>query len=152
MNQTIVQTPVGAALLTEQGGALIRLVWGPQAPQGTESLELAEARHQLAQYFAGERRRFELPLRIEGSGFLKAVCAAMLAIPFGQTRTYGEIGAALGAPAQAVGQACAANPLPIVVPCHRVLGADGLGGYSGAGGIETKVVLLRHEGAAGLLI
>ncbi|MCB1350992.1 MAG: MGMT family protein, partial [Maritimibacter sp.] len=68
------------------------------------------------------------------------------------TRTYGEIAADLGASAQAVGNACGANPIPILIPCHRVLGATGLGGYSGAGGIETKVALLRLEGAGGLLI
>jgi len=76
----------------------------------------------------------------------------MCAIPFGETRTYGEIAAELDASAQAVGNACGANPIPILIPCHRVLGAASLGGFSGAGGIETKVALLRHEGAAGLLI
>ncbi len=76
----------------------------------------------------------------------------MRAIPFGETRTYGEIAAALGASAQAVGTACGANPIATLIPCHRVLGAASLGGYSGAGGIETKVALLRLEGAAGLLI
>jgi methylated-DNA-[protein]-cysteine S-methyltransferase len=76
----------------------------------------------------------------------------MSAIPFGETRTYGEIARGLGVPAQAVGQACGANPVPVVIPCHRVLGATSLGGYSGEGGVETKVWLLRHEGAGGLLI
>ena len=74
------------------------------------------------------------------------------AVPFGHTRTYGEIARDLGVPAQAVGGACGGNPIPILVPCHRVMGAKGLTGFSGAGGVETKVALLRHEGAAGLLI
>jgi methylated-DNA-[protein]-cysteine S-methyltransferase len=76
----------------------------------------------------------------------------MAAIPHGHTRTYGDIARAVGAPAQAVGQACGANPLPILIPCHRVLGRNTLGGFSAPGGVETKVALLRHEGAAGLLI
>ncbi|MGB4829380.1 MAG: MGMT family protein, partial [Paracoccaceae bacterium] len=77
---------------------------------------------------------------------------AMAAIPYGETRTYGQIAHAVGAPAQAVGQACGANPIPILIPCHRVLGGNTLGGFSAPGGVETKVALLRHEGAAGLLI
>jgi len=89
---------------------------------------------------------------VSGSDFQRAVCDAMRAIPFGETRTYGEIARALGVPAQAVGQACGANPIPVIIPCHRVLGAASLGGFSGSGGIETKVALLRHEGAAGLLL
>ena len=76
----------------------------------------------------------------------------MAAIPLGETRSYGQIAAAVGAPAQAVGQACGANPIPIIIPCHRILGARTLGGFSAPGGVETKVALLRHEGAAGLLI
>ena len=76
----------------------------------------------------------------------------MRAIPVGHTRTYGDIARDLGVPPQAVGQACGGNPIAIIIPCHRVLGAGGLGGFSGAGGVETKVALLRHEGAAGLLI
>ena len=74
----------------------------------------------------------------------------MAAIPFGQVRTYGDLARDLGVSAQAMGQLCGANPLPVIVPCHRVVGAAGLGGFSGAGGVETKAWLLRHEG--GLLI
>lgn len=76
----------------------------------------------------------------------------MLEIPLGETRTYGDIARDLGAPPQPVGNACGSNPIPVIIPCHRVLGAKGLGGFSGAGGVETKVALLKHEGAAGLLI
>jgi methylated-DNA-[protein]-cysteine S-methyltransferase len=94
---------------------------------------------------------FELPLDF-GAGFQAQVRRAMAAIPFGETRTYGALAHAIGAPAQAIGQACGANPLPILIPCHRILGAKGLGGFSAKGGVETKVWLLRHEGAAGLLI
>ena len=76
----------------------------------------------------------------------------MVAIPLGETRTYGQIAKITRASAQAVGQACSANPLPIIVPCHRILGAATLGGYSAPGGVDSKVWLLRHEGAAGLLL
>ena len=87
-----------------------------------------------------------------GSPLQRAVCDQMRAIPFGETRTYGDLAKALGAPPQAIGQACGGNPLPILIPCHRVLSARGLGGFSAPGGVETKVALLRHEGAGGLLI
>jgi methylated-DNA-[protein]-cysteine S-methyltransferase len=137
--------------VTEEAGVIVRLSWGGEA-QGVETPALAEARRQIAGYFAGERERFDLPLAVIGSDFQRAVCDAMLAIPYGETRTYGEIAQSLCVPAQAVGQACGANPIPLLIPCHRVLGAQSLGGYSGSGGIETKVALLRHEGAAGLLI
>ena len=80
------------------------------------------------------------------------VCEVMQSIPFGETLTYGDIAKRLDVPAQAIGQACGGNPIPVIIPCHRVLGATSLGGYSGEGGVETKVWLLRHEGAAGLLI
>jgi O-6-methylguanine DNA methyltransferase len=76
----------------------------------------------------------------------------MSAIPYGETRRYGDLAREIGAPAQAIGQACGANPLPILIPCHRVLAAKGLGGFSAKGGVESKVFLLRLEGAASLLI
>ena len=111
------------------------------------------AKAQIEAYFAGTRRTFDLPLRVEGSEFQRAVCAAMLEIPHGETRTYGEIARDLGQSAQAVGRACGHNPIPVLIPCHRVMGAGGkLTGYSGQGGVETKLALLRHEGAGGFLI
>ena len=142
-------SPVGPLTLEIDAGAVVALTW-EEAPQGAGDPLGATA--QLAAYFARTRQAFDLPLRVRGSGFQRAVCDAMLAIPFGATRTYGEIAADLGASAQAVGNACGANPIPIIIPCHRVLRAGSLGGFSGAGGVETKVWLLRHEGAAGLLI
>lgn len=143
-------TPLGRMTLTEAGGRLTRLRWGGGAGAG-ESPLLAAAAAQVTEYFAGQRRAFDLPLDL-GEGFQARFLTALLAIPFGETRTYGDLAKALGAPAQAIGQTCGANPLPVIVPCHRVLGATGLGGYSGQGGVETKVWLLRHEGAGGLLI
>ena len=113
---------------------------------------LRRAINQLEAYFAKDLTDFTIPIRLRCSEFQQTVCAAMTAIPLGETRTYGDLAEQLGVPAQAIGQACGGNPLPIIIPCHRVLGTNGLGGYSGDGGIETKVALLRHEGAAGLLI
>lgn len=119
--------------------------------EGAGSPLLAQAAEQLGEYFAGTRRVFDLPLDL-GDGARARFLQALLDIPYGETLTYGQIGRSLGLPAQAVGQACGANPIPVIVPCHRVLGGKGLGGYSGVGGVETKVALLRLEGAAGLLI
>ncbi|WP_291727695.1 methylated-DNA--[protein]-cysteine S-methyltransferase [Leisingera sp. F5] len=143
-------TPVGALSVTERDGAIVRLAWSAQT--GGQSALLDSALAQLRAYFSGELTVFDLPLHVEGSDFQRAVCDAMLAIPLGETRTYGEIAKDLGAPPQPVGNACGANPIPVIIPCHRVLSATGLGGFSGQGGVETKVVLLKHEGAAGLLI
>lgn len=101
---------------------------------------------QLGAYFDRRLTEFDLPLDW-GDGLNAAVRRAMVAIPMGETRTYGQIARAVGAPAQAVGQACGANPLPILIPCHRVTGTDWFGGFSAPGGVETKAALLRHEGA-----
>jgi len=144
----VLGTPIGPVALRLRAGRIGALVWGRD---GDEGALVQEGLRQLAEYFAGQRQDFDLPLDW-GEGLNGAVRRAMAAIPFGETRTYGEISRLVGAPAQAVGQACGANPIPILIPCHRVLGAKTLGGFSAPGGVETKVALLRHEGAAGLLI
>lgn len=149
INRKTVETPLGTVTLSEAGGQLVGLSW--QSVPGEGSALLDRAAEQLQAYLAGERQVFDLPMDW-GQGLQEKVRRAMAAIPFGETRTYGEIAREVGAPAQAVGQACGANPLPILIPCHRVLGAKGLGGFSAKGGVETKVWLLRHERAAGLLI
>ena len=151
MKRHTVKTQFGNLTLMEDDGAITGLDW-TRIVYGDRSDLLMQAAAQLAAYDAGEREEFDLPLRIKGSGFQRDVCDAMAAIPFGYTRTYGEIAADLGVPAQAVGQACGGNPIPVIIPCHRVMGAKGLTGFSGRGGVETKVALLRHEKAAGLLI
>jgi len=133
-----------------QDGAVVRLEWS--VVDGENDPVSCAAIAQLAQYFAGERQVFDLHLAPQVSDFQLRFGAALCAIPFGETRTYGDLARDMGAPAQAIGQACGANPIPIIIPCHRVLGANNLGGFSGAGGVEGKVQLLRHEGAAGLLI
>jgi methylated-DNA-[protein]-cysteine S-methyltransferase len=141
--------PLGPVTLHEADGVLTKLTW--RADPGEGSALLSEALRQLQAYFDGQLKAFDLPFDW-GSGFQADVRRAMAAIPFGETRTYGDLAREIGAPAQAIGQACGANPLPILIPCHRVLGAKGLGGFSAKGGVESKVWLLRHEGAAGLLI
>jgi methylated-DNA-[protein]-cysteine S-methyltransferase len=144
-----VASPFGPVSVSETGGRITALHWHAAVGEATP-LQLDAAR-QLRAYFDGRLRAFDLPLDF-GHGFNERVRRAMAAIPFGDTRTYGDLARALGAPAQAVGQACGANPIPILIPCHRVLGRATLGGFSAPGGVETKVALLRHEGAAGLLI
>lgn len=151
MIQRTVPTQFGDLTLTEEDGAITALTWTRVQRQDTSDL-LTEAAAQLTDYANGKLENFDLPLRVTGSDFQRDVCAAMSAIPFGYTLTYGDIAKQLGVPAQAVGGACGGNPIPVIIPCHRVMGAKGLTGFSGAGGVETKVALLRHEGAAGLLI
>jgi len=148
-----VPSPVGVLTLEAEQERIVALRWGEaELACDDPSAVLQEGAAQLEAYFKGQLSAFDLPLHVKGSDFQKAVCAQMSAIPLGETRTYGEIAKELGQAAQPVGNACGANPIPIIIPCHRVLGANGLGGFSGAGGVETKVTLLRHEGAAGLLI
>ncbi len=149
MPEMTVPSPFGPLTLVEDEGRIVSLRWGGAAHDASPLL--AEAARQLAEYFAGTRRDFDLPVAFL-PGLQGEVMRAMCAIPFGETRTYGDLARALGVPAQAIGQACGANPVPVIVPCHRVLGAAGLGGYSAPGGVETKVALLRHEGAASLLL
>ena len=104
----------------------------------------AEIRRQLDAYAAGEREAFDLHVDYPES-HLGDVMRAMVAIPYGETRTYGDLAADLDSGAVAVGQACGANPLPIVVPCHRVVGSDDHGGFSAAGGVDAKRRLLAFE-------
>ena len=138
-------TPLGPVSLRASGGCLVALDWCAAPTAGPlEQLGL----QQLAEYFAGQRQVFDLPLDW-GQGFQAQMRRAMVAIPFGETRSYGDLAKDLGVPAQAVGQACGANPLPILIPCHRVLGRASLGGFSAPGGVEAKVALLRHEGVGG---
>lgn len=145
-------SPFGLLKLTEEDSRLVSVTWGRAAQEDATDL-LSLAVEQVSEYCDGRRTGFDLPLYIQGSPLQRAVCEAMLRIPFGDTSTYGDIAQEVGASAQAVGQACGGNPLPIIIPCHRVMGAGGkLTGFSGAGGVETKVALLRHEGAASLLI
>ena len=108
---------------------------------------MEQTRAELGEYFAGTRHDFTLPLDLRGSPFYQRVWLALTQIPYGRTVSYGELAHTLGAPkaARAVGAACGANPVPIIAPCHRVLGSDGsLHGFGG--GLPLKAWLLRHEG------
>ncbi|WP_170587718.1 methylated-DNA--[protein]-cysteine S-methyltransferase [Ruegeria arenilitoris] len=151
MPMIAVETQFGCLGIEEEDGAITSLVWDGHTT-GEKTPLLIEAGLQIRAYAEGRLQKFDLPLRVVGSEFQNQVCDLMSAIPFGDTRTYGDIAQDLGCPAQAVGQACGANPIPVIIPCHRVLAASGLGGFSGQGGVEGKVALLRHEGAASLLI
>jgi methylated-DNA-[protein]-cysteine S-methyltransferase len=142
--RAVVLTPFGPVTLVEDRGLLVRLDWRADPGEGTPLLE--EAARQLRAYFDRRLARFDLPFDW-GDGLNAAVRRAMAAIPMGATRTYGQIAKVVDAPAQAVGQACGANTLPILIPCHRVTGTDWFGGFSAPGGVETKAALLRHEGA-----
>ncbi len=147
MPQLSLQTPFGALTLSEEDGALVALDWGWGRDQaGTPLLRLA--RDQLNAYLDGALRRFDLPLRPAGSDYQRRVWQALAEIPFGETRTYTQLAAAAGGSARSVGRANGLNPLPIIVPCHRVVAARGLGGYSGAEGLDTKRALLALETAA----
>lgn len=139
-----VQGPFGPVTVVQSGDRLVGLEW--QAGPAPATPLLARACRQLQAYFDKGLTRFDLPFDW-GEGLNAAVRHAMAEIPFGETRTYGQIAKQVGAPAQAVGQACGANPLPILIPCHRVTGTNWFGGFSAPGGVETKAALLRHEGA-----
>lgn len=154
MTHTRIPTPLGELLLVAESGALTGLYFPDHRyPPAADSIGadgsdpvFNDAAHQLAEYFAGERTDFDLPLAPRGDEFSQAVWAILCAIPFGETTSYGAIARELGNPAlaQRVGQAVGHNPISIIVPCHRVLGADGsLTGF--AGGLERKRFLLELE-------
>jgi len=140
-------SPVGDLTISEDDGAVVSVDWGWGAQQ-TETPLLLAARNQINAYFDGESAAFSLPIKPHGTDFQQKVWQTIQAIPYGETSTYGDIAKTLGSAARAVGGACGRNPIPILIPCHRVLGANGnLGGYSGEGGLETKTALLRLERA-----
>lgn len=141
-----ISTPVGDLVLGELDGALVSVRWSPERAANGSPL-LAEAARQLDAYFAGSLTDFNLPLRPAGSAFEQSVWMQMQKIPYGRTRCYGDLADAIASAPRAVGGACGKNPIPIVIPCHRVLAKTGLGGYSGSGGLKTKQALLALEGA-----
>lgn len=146
MDFCVVETPVGFLHLETDGTALTRVEFcaGPSA--NPQSDLLRRAAQQLTEYFSGARRTFSLPLAPKGTPFQCAVWRALCDIPYGQTRSYGQIAAAVGSlrAARAVGMACNRNPIGVIIPCHRVVGANGaLTGY--AGGMDKKAALLALE-------
>jgi methylated-DNA-[protein]-cysteine S-methyltransferase len=148
-------SPVGTLTLVASDEALVAILWAggspgrvPLAGVSEEAAHpvLVETQRQLDEYFLGERRAFDVPLDLRGTPFQRSVWELLRTIPFGETRSYGELAAQLGNPAamRAVGAANGRNPISIVVPCHRVVGATGkLTGF--AGGLEAKQTLLRLE-------
>ena len=141
-----IPSPVGQLTIDEDNAAIVAIRWAEE-PAGNGSPLLAEAARQLEAYFASRLSHFDLPLAPAGSPFEARVWAAMQQIPYGETRSYGDLASAIGSAPRPVGRACGHNPIPIVIPCHRVLARGGLGGYSGAGGLATKTRLLALEGA-----
>ncbi|HZN88571.1 MAG TPA: methylated-DNA--[protein]-cysteine S-methyltransferase [Thermoleophilaceae bacterium] len=149
----LIDTPLGPLVAVAAGDGGLRSLAFDRHCDGGHRLArapargmLADTRRQLSEYFAGERTTFELPLSAGGTPFQQRVWRALAEIPYGETVSYGELAAAIGAPgaARAVGLANGRNPIPIVVPCHRVVGSDGrLTGYGG--GLERKRVLLALE-------
>ena len=171
MLTTLLESPLGPIRLRIDDDAITELRWNtaeeddatatgddaasPGTSPGIVPIEeamahplVAETSRQLDAYFAGDLDSFDLPLRPAGTTFQRLVWHIMQRIPKGHVRTYGGVAEELGASARAVGTACGRNPIPIIIPCHRIVAANGkMGGFSAAGGVEDKVWLLRHEGA-----
>ena len=141
-------SPIGPLTITEENGALTALTFSGGETQRPSTPLLKEAVSQLTAYFAGQRQVFELPLSPRGTAFQKQVWDALCRVPYGQTCSYGQLAHAIGRDraCRAVGMANHRNPLPIFIPCHRCVGADGsLTGY--AGGLAAKKYMLQLEGA-----
>lgn len=146
MPQLSLHSPVGDLTLTEEDGAIVAIDWGWVEQQEATPL-LQEARRQLQAYFDGERLGFDLPLAPAGTPYQRRVWQALCEIPPGTTRSYADIARTAGGSPRAVGGANGRNPIPIVIPCHRVVATTGMGGYSGGDGLPTKRFLLALERA-----
>lgn len=142
-------TPVGPLTVTARQGAICALRFADGGPRSSDVPVLQEAARQISAYFAKQLSDFDLPLDLRGSDHNLAVWREMRTIPCGETLTYGDIAQRIGSNPRAVGVACGANPIPLIVPCHRVIGKDGaLVGFSGGDGKKTKARLLDHEAPA----
>jgi len=137
-------SPIGRLTLSESAGALVSLEIGGEAAHDDSPL-LRRAKAELEAYFARRRLGFDLPLAPRGTPFQLKLWQALSAIPYGELRTYGELAALLKSVPRAIGGACGRNPIPIIIPCHRVVAAGSLGGFSGGAGIATKRKLLALE-------
>ncbi len=159
MQYMFLESPVGRLLLAGSGGALKVIAFPsgsgtrrPEADWIEEDAPFAEAAGQLREYFAGDRRRFDLPLTPEGTPFQLQVWEQLRLIPYGRTISYGELARRIGNPraSRAVGLANSRNPLPIVIPCHRVIGSDGrLTGFGGGLAIKQRLLDLERSTVAG---
>ena len=146
---TTISSPIGPITLIAQGEKLIRVELCVKAETEGSARIFGEAQKQLDQYFLGKLSRFSIPLEVTGTEFQKAVWKDIAKLPFGKTVSYGEIASKLGKPraSRAVGAAVGANPTPLLVGCHRVLGSTGkITGFTGSQGLKTKAWLLNHEG------
>jgi methylated-DNA-[protein]-cysteine S-methyltransferase len=144
VSQLSLHTPTGDVTVFEEDGAIVSLDWG-WVPEQTPTPLLQRARDQLYDYFDGSLKTFDLPLRPAGTAYRRAVWEALCTIPYGETRTYLDIARQAGGSARSVGQANGHNPIPLIIPCHRVVAAGHLGGFSGGDGLETKRWLLALE-------
>jgi len=146
-------TPIGRLVLESDGDVLIGVRLPNERRQGRRDEDdvppvLKEAASQLEEYFAGDRTEFDVPMELDGTAFQREVWTELTRIPYGKTISYGELARRVGRPngPRAVGQANGRNPIPIIVPCHRVLASNGIGGYGG--GLTVKRALLELEGVS----
>jgi methylated-DNA-[protein]-cysteine S-methyltransferase len=146
-----VHTPVGDITVFEEGGAIVSLDWG-WVPDQAPSSVLERAREQLQAYFDGELTEFDLPLAPSGTAYRRTIWQALCGIPYGETRSYQDIAIRAGGSARSVGQANGHNPIPLIIPCHRVVAATHIGGYSGGDGLPTKRWLLALENPNRILL
>jgi methylated-DNA-[protein]-cysteine S-methyltransferase len=153
MPAALLPSPLGPIYVeADEHGRLTKLFTdGRNHPAGPDDGTFAALQAQLDEYFAGERMTFDIPIHERGSGFERGVWAALREIPYGETRSYAEVAARVGSVARAVGRANGRNPISIITPCHRVIGADGsLTGYGG--GLDNKRALLDLERGVGTLL
>lgn len=144
MPQISLHSPVGDITVSEEDGAIVALDWGWGRDQAATPA-LLEARDQLYDYFDGKRPGFALKLAPAGTAYQQRIWAALCEIPVGTTCTYVDIARRAGGSPRSVGGANSRNPIPIIIPCHRVVAANGFGGYSGGDGLPTKRILLDIE-------
>jgi methylated-DNA-[protein]-cysteine S-methyltransferase len=143
--------PIGDLTVFERDGAIVALDWGWVREQDDTAL-LRRAQEQLDAYFDGDLQRFDLPLNPTGTDYRRRVWQVLCDIPYGETRSYQQIAAVAGGSARSVGQANGGNPIPLIIPCHRVVATGHLGGYSGGEGLATKRWLLALENPNATLI
>jgi methylated-DNA-[protein]-cysteine S-methyltransferase len=142
--QLSLHTPVGDLAVAEEDGAIVALDWGWGRDQDETTL-LKQAREQLQAYFDGDLHSFDLPLAPAGTPYRRAVWQALTEVPYGSVCSYRDIAAKAGGSARSVGQANSRNPIPLIIPCHRVVASNHIGGYSGGEGLPTKRWLLALE-------
>lgn len=148
-HQITIETPVGWIVIEAQDDYLTKLYWlAPDIPTEMQHPHplLKEAEKQIHAYFSGQLKNFDLPIVPSNTARGKVLREAIIAVPYGQTETYAEVARRIGSAPRAIGQACARNPVPIIIPCHRILSAGGITGhYSGGNGTVTKRALLTFE-------